>query len=168
MIRDAIVVAIPPHKKREPEKPPAGVAIWAKVSDEVDAKIREQIKAGAFRVRLKVEDWDSGDIAWLRDVIAPTKEQASAVVQNFGQMVKDGKLLVHTGVTARVNLQNSARAKIEGGKAQHQADLRNVETRGGLDASGLGCERAWISESNTTGGPNEIEIDRVVVSHVAK
>ena len=31
----------------------------------------------------------------LLDVIAPTKEQATAVVKNFGQVVKEGKLFVH-------------------------------------------------------------------------
>jgi len=44
-----------------------GVAIWAKVSPEVDAKIREQIKAAVFPIRLKPEDWASGDIVWLLD-----------------------------------------------------------------------------------------------------
>ena len=99
MIRDRIAVASPPQKEGEPEPLPAGIAIWAKVSEEVDAKIREQIRAGAFPVRLKGEDWDSGEIAWLLDVIAPTKEQAAAVVRNFGQVVKEGKLFVHPGVT---------------------------------------------------------------------
>jgi hemolysin-activating ACP:hemolysin acyltransferase len=99
MIRDRIAVATPPHKEGEPEPLPAGIAIWAKVSEEVDKKIREQIKAGAFPVRLKAEEWDSGDIAWLLDVIAPTKEQATAVVKNFGQVVKDGKLFVHTRIS---------------------------------------------------------------------
>ena len=89
----------PPQKEGEPEPLPAGIAIWAKVSGEVDAKIREQIRAGAFPVRLKGEDWDSGEIAWLLDVIAPTKEQAAAVVRNFGQVVKEGKLFVHPGVS---------------------------------------------------------------------
>lgn len=72
-----------------------GVAIWAKVSAEVDAKIREQIKAGVFPIRLKPEDWASGDLVWLLDVIAPTKKQATAVLSNFHQVVKDGNLLVH-------------------------------------------------------------------------
>lgn len=47
----------------------AGVAIRAKVSNEVGSEIREQIKA-----------------------------QATAVLKNFGQVVKDGKLFVHPGV----------------------------------------------------------------------
>jgi hemolysin-activating ACP:hemolysin acyltransferase len=108
MIRDRIAVASPPHKEGEPEPLPAGIAIWAKVSSEVDAKIREQIKAGAFPVRLKAEDWDSGDIAWLLDVIAPSKEQAAAVVRNFGQVVKDGKLFVHPGVKNRAASEQRA------------------------------------------------------------
>jgi len=49
----------------------AGIAIWASVSDEVDAKIREQIQARVFPVRLKAEDWNSGDTHWLLDVIRP-------------------------------------------------------------------------------------------------
>jgi hemolysin-activating ACP:hemolysin acyltransferase len=83
----------------------SGFAIRAKAAQQVDAKIREQIKAGAFPVRLKAEDWDSGDIAWLLDVIAPSKEQATAVVRNFGQVVKDGKLFVHPGVRMSVDPQ---------------------------------------------------------------
>ena len=112
LIRDRIAVASPPQKEGEPEPPPAGIAIWAKVSEEVDAKIREQIRAGAFPVRLKGEDWDSGEIAWLLDVIAPTKEQAAAVVRNFGQVVKEGKLFVHPSISAqlaeRIRSENEA------------------------------------------------------------
>ncbi len=112
MIRDRIAVASPPQKEGEPEPLPAGIAIWAKVSEEVDAKIREQIRAGAFPVRLKGEDWDSGEIAWLLDVIAPTKEQAAAVVRNFGQVVKEGKLFVHPSISAqlaeRIRSENEA------------------------------------------------------------
>ena len=50
----------------------SGIAIWASVSEEVDAKIREQIRAGTFPVRLQSGDWNSGNINWLLDVIAPT------------------------------------------------------------------------------------------------
>jgi cytolysin-activating lysine-acyltransferase len=40
----------------------AGIAIWAKVSPEVDAKIREQIGSKVFPIRLKPADWASGEI----------------------------------------------------------------------------------------------------------
>jgi hypothetical protein len=53
----------------------------------------------------KAEDRDSSDIAWLLDVIAPSKQQAAAVVRNFGQVVKDGKLFVHPEITSLLNLQ---------------------------------------------------------------
>jgi cytolysin-activating lysine-acyltransferase len=67
----------------------AGIAIWASVSEEVDAKIREQIKAGVFPVRLKPEDWTSGKINWLLDVIAPSTKLATSVLANFKQVIKD-------------------------------------------------------------------------------
>ena len=41
---------------------PLGIAIWAKVSPEVDAKIREQIGSKVFPIRLKPADWASGEI----------------------------------------------------------------------------------------------------------
>ena len=45
----------------------AGFAIWASVSEEVDAKAARQIKAGIFPVRLKPKDWQSGSVNWLLD-----------------------------------------------------------------------------------------------------
>ena len=67
--------------------PLAGIAFWATVSDAVDAKIREQIKGGAFPIRLKPEEWNCGDKVWLFDVIAPSQKMASAVLANFKQVV---------------------------------------------------------------------------------
>ena len=67
--------------------PLAGIAFWATVSDAVDAKIREQIKGGAFPIRLKPEEWNYGDKIWLFDVIAPSQKMASAVLANFKQVV---------------------------------------------------------------------------------
>ena len=54
LLRDriAVVYARPEGAKDEAPAegaPPIGVAIWAGVSDEVDAKIKEQVTAGAFR-----------------------------------------------------------------------------------------------------------------------
>lgn len=99
LLRDRVAVATAGPKKDAPpslnDGQVVGVAIWAKVSAEVDAKIREQIKAGTFPVRLKSEDWASGEIAWLLDVIAPTRQQATAVLTNIQQVAKGGNLLVH-------------------------------------------------------------------------
>ncbi|MFK0205608.1 toxin-activating lysine-acyltransferase [Agrobacterium sp. NPDC090283] len=81
----------------------AGIAIWASVSDEVDAKIREQIQARLFPVRLKGEDWNSGDIHWLLDVIAPSQKVATAVLANFKQVVKDRPVRIHPIVAQLVD-----------------------------------------------------------------
>lgn len=102
LMRDRIAIAsvAPAKGDIEGDEPQAGaqmagVAIWASVSDEVDAKIREQIKAGVFPIRLKPEDWASGDKAWLLDVIAPSQKLASAVLANFSQVVKQGDVRIH-------------------------------------------------------------------------
>lgn len=82
-----------------------GIAIWAKVSPDVDAKIREQIKAGVFPIRLTAQDWASGDVAWLLDVIAPNQRLAAAVLASFKQVAGDGRLLVHPAVRRLVDAE---------------------------------------------------------------
>lgn len=57
LIRDRIAIAYPPKDDDKPLSDMAGMAIWASVSEGVDAKIREQIKAGVFPVRLNADDW---------------------------------------------------------------------------------------------------------------
>ncbi len=49
-----------------------------------------QQHGGTFPIRLQPEEWTSGDINWLLDVIAPNPHLAAAVVANFGQVVKKG------------------------------------------------------------------------------
>ena len=73
----------------------AGLAIWASVSEEVDAKIREQAKAGVFPVRLAADDWNSGEINWLLDVIAPNQKATASVIANLRQVMKEGDLRMH-------------------------------------------------------------------------
>ena len=93
LIRDRIAVA---HSAKEQStKDVAGVAIWASVSEEVDARIVEQIKAGVFPIRLKSDDWTSGDINWLLDVLSTDKETTGSVIANFKQVVKEGELKIH-------------------------------------------------------------------------
>ena len=66
MIRARLAAPTPAYRAGCCEPPLAGIAIRAKAPEEVDKNIREQIKSGAFPVRLKAEEWDSGEIAWLR------------------------------------------------------------------------------------------------------
>jgi cytolysin-activating lysine-acyltransferase len=115
LIRDRLVVAT--QKKDENAAEPleigaldsvAGIAIWASVSTEVDARIRAQVKARVFPVKLKPEDWTSGskeagDHAWLLDVIAPTPKLASMVLASFSRLVKTGELNVHPVAARQVD-----------------------------------------------------------------
>jgi cytolysin-activating lysine-acyltransferase len=81
----------------------AGIAIWASVSEEADGRIREQIKSGIFPLRLKADDWNSGKINWLVDVIAPSPKLATAVLANFKQVLKEGDLRIHPMVARLVD-----------------------------------------------------------------
>lgn len=103
LIRDRVAIAYPPKKDQDELTDLTGVAIWASVSEEVDTKIREQIKAGVFPVRLQAEDWASGEINWLFDVIAPTRDATTSVIANFKQVVKEGDLRLHPLVTRLVD-----------------------------------------------------------------
>lgn len=95
LIRDRIALAQPAGENVPELADIAGFAIWASVSDNVDAKIREQIKAGVWPVRLKPEDWTSGKINWLLDVIAPDRKVTGLVIANFKQVVQQGELRLH-------------------------------------------------------------------------
>lgn len=104
LLRDRIAIAT---AKTEDDAqgavgPLAGIAFWASVSDEVDAKIREQIKGGAFPIRLKPDEWVSGDKIWLFDVVAPSQKLASSVLANFRKVVKQGEVHIHPLVARMV------------------------------------------------------------------
>lgn len=95
LMNDRIAIAYPGKKDGDQAQEITGLAIWASVSDEVDAKIREQIKTGTWPIRLKPKEWVSGEINWLFDVIAADQEAASSVVSNFAQVAKAGDVRLH-------------------------------------------------------------------------
>ncbi|MEM1035869.1 MAG: toxin-activating lysine-acyltransferase [Pseudomonadota bacterium] len=104
LIRYRIAIAM--FKGKEDDRPGemmAGIAIWASVSDETDARIREQVKAGVFPVQLQGDDWRSGDTLWLLDVIAPSEKLAAAVISNFSQVTKGGQINLHPIITKMVD-----------------------------------------------------------------
>ncbi|GHB50046.1 hypothetical protein GCM10007094_44130 [Pseudovibrio japonicus] len=103
LIRDRVAIAYPEKGKESDLADVAGMAIWASVSPEVDAKIREQIRAGTFPLRLKADDWTSGDINWLLDVIAPSQKMTASVLANFKQVAKTGPLRMHPLITKLVD-----------------------------------------------------------------
>lgn len=103
LIRDRIAIAHPADADPHALMDISGFAIWASVSDEVDAKIRERIKVGVWPMRLKPEDWSSGPINWLFDVIAPERKMAGRVVANLRQVVKEGDLRLHPQVVGLID-----------------------------------------------------------------
>jgi hemolysin-activating ACP:hemolysin acyltransferase len=121
MLRDRVAIAKTTAEGKPEET--AGIAIWANVSDEVDAKIREQVQARVFPIRLKAEDWNSGETHWLLDVVAPTQKAATAVLANFSRVVKDKQIRIHPIVTQLVEptLLEKMRVKPEGGKEARAA-----------------------------------------------
>lgn len=129
LIRDRVAIAYPSKTEGKLDADMAGLAIWASVSDKVDAKIREQISAGVFPVRLQAEDWTSGDNNWLLDVIAPDAKTTAAVIANFRQLVKDGDLRLHPLVTRLVDRETLAKMGAKRtGKAEENAGADEVET----------------------------------------
>ncbi len=108
LARDRVAVATAKNSDGEgaqPDRGVAGVAIWATVSDTVDAKIREQIKSGVFPVSLDAADWNSGQTIWLFDLIAPSQKLATGVFANFRQVARGGKINLHPIVTKIVDMQ---------------------------------------------------------------
>lgn len=105
LMRDRVAIAYPGGEKAGPLADMAGLAIWASVNEEADARIREQIQAGTFPVRLRAEDWNSGDINWLLDVVAPDQRTTANVIANFKQVVKEGSLRLHPLVTRLIDAE---------------------------------------------------------------
>jgi hemolysin-activating ACP:hemolysin acyltransferase len=93
--RVAIAYARSDEGTNDAGQPVVGIAIWASVSSDVDAKISEQVKAGVFPVRLGAEEWASGETLWLLDIIAPNKRAASAVLANFRNVAGAREIKLH-------------------------------------------------------------------------
>jgi hemolysin-activating ACP:hemolysin acyltransferase len=113
LIRDRVAIAYPGGTEDDALADITGLAIWASVSEETDARIREQIRAGTFPLRLKAEDWTSGDINWLIDVIAPDAKTTARVIANFKQVVKEGNLRLHPLITRLVDEETLKRMGAE-------------------------------------------------------
>ncbi|MCA0012083.1 toxin-activating lysine-acyltransferase [Mesorhizobium sp. B292B1B] len=103
LLRDRIAIASGKLPASGDEGPMVGLAIWAKVSEAVGARIEEQARAGNFSVRLKGNDWDSGDIVWLLDVVAANRALATSVLISFGQLSKGAPVHVHPMVRQLVD-----------------------------------------------------------------
>ncbi len=67
---------------------PLGLALWARVSEEVDKKLEAQKQANA-PFRLAPQEWKSGNIPWLLAVVAP-KEVGQALVEKLESTMAKG------------------------------------------------------------------------------
>ncbi|MEQ1712949.1 MAG: toxin-activating lysine-acyltransferase [Hyphomicrobium sp.] len=142
MMRDRIAIASSAKDGAPVEGTLSGIAFWASVSEAVDAKIREQIRAGTFPVRLQPEDWNSGTINWLLDVIAPNQRLTTAVIANFRQVLPKtdttgalGDLRIHPIVTRLVDaetLKKMGAAPIKAGEAGAAAGTAQTSGPGGF------------------------------------
>lgn len=103
LVRDRIALAYPGDAADADPSELAGMAIWASVSEEVDAKIREQIGARIWPIRLKPDEWNSGTNNWLLDVIAQDEQSVGKVIANFRQVAKQGSLKIHPLIAQLVN-----------------------------------------------------------------
>ena len=112
--------------KKVDEETIAGLAIWATVSDAVDAKITEQIRTGAFPVRLGPDDWVSGDHVWRCDVVAGDRKQA----------------------TLRARQLPPARRRAAG---EDPPAGRAVDRSGGAGEAAGGCRECGVSGAEGTG-----------------
>src|SRR5262249_49539277 len=110
----------------------AGIAIWASVSDAVDAKITEQVKAGVFPIRLANEDWESGDTVWLLHVMAGDRQAATAVLANFRQLSGDRAVKIHPLVARLVDgeLLKRLRATADTGQRDEHAPAAGAPGEG--------------------------------------
>lgn len=135
LVRNRIAVAATAGRDgAAPE--PAGIAIWATVSAEVDTRIREQIGAGVFPLRLRPEDWTSGEIRWLLDVIAPNPRVVAAVIADFRKVAGAGELRLHPLVRRLVDAETLEKL---GARPLHpQADEAD-RGAGAPDPSGAGA-----------------------------
>lgn len=131
MLKDRVAFAYQgagQDKGADPALPPdmAGFAIWASVSEEVDGRIRQQVSQGVFPIRLQAEDWNSGSINWLLDVITPSQKMTASILANFRQVTKEGELRLHPLISRLVDRETlekmgARRAQAGGGEAAPDA-----------------------------------------------
>ena len=112
LVRNRIAIAYPDDQQGSAPVDIAGFAIWASVSEEVDAKIREQIRAKSFPIRLKPEDWISGETNWLFDIVAPDQKAASAILRNLRKVI-DGKALQMHPIVPKLLDEDTAKQVVE-------------------------------------------------------
>lgn len=81
------VVVAEANMKEQGISVPVGMAVWASVSDEVDAKLSGQLDRA---VRLRPDEWRSGEHLWLIDVVGPP-QVVKGLMDQLSENVFGGK-----------------------------------------------------------------------------
>ena len=66
--------------------------------------IRAKITGGVLPFRIEPDDWASGDINWLLDVIAPSRDAGTRVLANLSQVITGPTLHIHPVVRRLVDV----------------------------------------------------------------
>jgi len=93
---------------------PVGLALWAKVSPEVDEKLSANLNAP---VKLRPDEWRSGEINWIIDILGDEKIMQSLYAKLKGDVFK--------GQTFKVRAQNKEGQRVV------------TEVTGGVEEAGL-------------------------------
>ncbi|MEZ5923939.1 MAG: toxin-activating lysine-acyltransferase [Hyphomicrobiaceae bacterium] len=72
---------------------PVGVVLWANVSADVDQRLTANV---AQPIRLKPEEWRSGDIPWLVDAVGPPKLIGGMLQQLHAKIFKGRQVKLRT------------------------------------------------------------------------
>lgn len=67
---------------------PVAFATWAFLNEETEGRMLNGVR------RLKPEEWNFGDRAWLMDVVAPNAEFAAKMIEEMKQVVFPGRKLM--------------------------------------------------------------------------
>lgn len=126
LVRDRVAIAQRSGENAVAEDV-AGIAIWASLSDEAEARLRDQIRGNMWPVRLQAEDWTSGSNNWLIDVIAPDSKAIASVIANFKQVVKEGNLKLHPLVARLLDPETLEKLGARQGGAAVEAPAINAE-----------------------------------------
>ena len=80
------------------------------------------MRAGVFPVRLKPDDWTSGNNNWVLDVIAPDSKTTVSVIANFGRVL--GPRGVEGQRPDREEKSRGATERSSGGEARNEGNLK--------------------------------------------
>jgi hemolysin-activating ACP:hemolysin acyltransferase len=108
LLHDRIAVATRKAKEGEAGGV-AGIAIWATLTEEAEARLKEQIAEKVFPPRLKPEDWAGGDRVWLLDLLSPDRALASAVLANLRQVTGKDTMALHPVAAEQLDRELLAR-----------------------------------------------------------